>query len=67
MNYVLDSSALIAYLRDEPGADTVEQQIVNAVAAGQTCFAHAVNLCEVFYDFHRSDGLVRSADNFAKH
>ncbi len=67
MNYVLDSSALFAYLRDEPGADTFEQQIVNAVAAGQTCFAHAVNLCEVFYDLHRSDGLVRSADNFAKH
>lgn len=50
MIYVLDACALIAYLRDEPGSDVVLQALVDT---NSQCLAHALNLCEVFYDFHR--------------
>lgn len=50
MSAVIDASALIAFLRDEPGAETVE----NVLGLPQTCYAHALNLCEVYYDFWRA-------------
>jgi predicted nucleic acid-binding protein len=53
MNYVLDASAMIAFLRDEPGADVVERLLLDPDG---TCCAHAINLCEVFYAFHRESG-----------
>lgn len=42
---VLDACAIIAYLRDEPGAEVVEEALLN-----ESCFAHALNLCEVYKD-----------------
>jgi PIN domain nuclease of toxin-antitoxin system len=30
MNYVLDSSAVICFLRDEPGADAIEKLLLDA-------------------------------------
>jgi PIN domain nuclease of toxin-antitoxin system len=53
MTYVLDGSALIAFLRDEAGADVVEGLLLDA---NNTCYAHAVNLCEAFYDYYRAGG-----------
>lgn len=53
MIYVLDASAMIAYLRGEPGADVVEQSLLDA---DDQCVAHAANLCEVYYDFYRAGG-----------
>ncbi len=53
MIYVLDASAIIAWLRNEPGADVVEQAIRDVNAE---CLVHAINLCEVFYDAHRNAG-----------
>jgi PIN domain nuclease of toxin-antitoxin system len=50
MSAVIDASALIAFLRDEPGAEAVE--II--LGLPQTCYAHALNLCEVYYDFWRA-------------
>ena len=50
MSTVIDASALIAFLRDEPGADVVE----NVLSAPEKCYAHALNLCEVYYDFFRA-------------
>ncbi len=55
MNYVLDASALIAFLRDEQGAEVVEALLLDPE---NDCFAHALNLCEVFYGFHRDAGEV---------
>lgn len=49
MNTVIDACALIAFLRDEPGAEAVQ----NVLTHPQTCYAHALNLCEVYYDFWR--------------
>ena len=50
MSAVIDASALIAFLRDEPGAEVGE----NVLGLPQTCYAHALNLCEVYYDFWRA-------------
>jgi PIN domain nuclease of toxin-antitoxin system len=50
MSAVIDASALIAFLRDEPGAGAVE----NVLGLPQPCYAHALNLCEVYYDFWRA-------------
>jgi PIN domain nuclease of toxin-antitoxin system len=44
---------MIAYLRNEPGASRVTQALADP---NNQCFAHAVNLCEVFYDFYRANG-----------
>jgi PIN domain nuclease of toxin-antitoxin system len=51
--YVLDGSAMLAFLRDEAGADVVEALLLDP---SHTCIAHAINLCEVFYDYHRAGG-----------
>ena len=50
MNYVFDACAMIAYLRGEDGADVVRQILRDPA---NRCVAHAVNLCEVYYDFVR--------------
>lgn len=51
MAVVLDASAIIAFLRNEPGADVVDQYLLREQGSA---FAHAVNLCEVYYDFWRA-------------
>ena len=48
---MLDASALLAYLRGEPGADTVRNLLVDRT---QDCVVHAMNLCEVYYQTIRS-------------
>jgi PIN domain nuclease of toxin-antitoxin system len=53
MIYVLDASAIIAWLRNEPGADVVDNAIKDF---NSQCVAHAINLCEVYYDAHRNAG-----------
>lgn len=57
---VLDASAMIAFLRDESGAAVVEALLTSGT---DICIAHAINLCEVYYDFLRSadEGTARSA------
>ncbi len=52
MIYVLDASAMIALLRKEAGSDVVADRLAES---GTTCHAHAINLCEVYYDFYRND------------
>lgn len=51
MVYVLDASAMLAYLRGEDGALIVDQLLRNKT---ELCYAHAINLCEVYYDFLRT-------------
>jgi PIN domain nuclease of toxin-antitoxin system len=60
MDHVLDACAMIAFLRGEPGADAVAGLLSNPE---HVCYAHAINLCEVFYDFVRASDLrtARSA------
>ena len=60
MNHVLDACAMIAFLRGESGADVVSEILRDPTSR---CFAHAVNLCEVYYDFLRASNTktARSA------
>lgn len=51
MRFVMDSSSLIALLRDEAGAEMVADILSGA---DNSCAVHAVNMCEVFYEFRRS-------------
>lgn len=53
MNLALDASALVALLRDELGADVVQQLVLDPA---NVCYVHAVNLCEVYYDSIRVSG-----------
>ena len=50
MLHVLDASAMIAYMRGEKGGEVVLSTLLNPE---NVCVAHALNLCEVYYDFHR--------------
>jgi PIN domain nuclease of toxin-antitoxin system len=50
MKYVLDACTLIAFLRGEAGSDVIEAILLDEE---NTCLVHAVNLCEVYYDFLR--------------
>src|SRR5688500_8661345 len=53
MIYVLDASAMIAYLRGEQGAEVVREALADLA---NQCFAHAINLCEVYYGGYRERG-----------
>jgi PIN domain nuclease of toxin-antitoxin system len=46
MPSTLDASAMLALIRSEPGAAVV---LAALATPGNTCHAHEVNLCEVFY------------------
>jgi PIN domain nuclease of toxin-antitoxin system len=50
MNYVFDACAMIAFLRGERGDDVVREILLDPASH---CVAHAINLCEVYYDFVR--------------
>ena len=53
MIYVLDACAMLAYLRNEAGANVVESALLDA---NSQCMAHAINLCEVYYIVYRDSG-----------
>lgn len=62
MNIILDACAVIAFFRDEAGADVVEQYLLSP---DHFCLIHAVNLCEVYYDFLKSGG-AQEADRMTQ-
>jgi predicted nucleic acid-binding protein len=53
---VLDSFALLAFLRDEPGSDTVAALLEKAGAREQPVHMTEVNYAEVQYIVRRKDG-----------
>ena len=53
MNYLLDACALIAYVRGEPGNLIVEDILLGSRSS---IVIHAINACEAYYDFVRTDG-----------
>ena len=53
---VLDSFALIAYFRDEPGAEAVENLLVNAGKKDSPLHMTDVNYAEVKYSIVKKDG-----------
>lgn len=46
---------MIAFLANEPGAEAVEDVLTEP---GSTCYAHAFNLCEVYYLYYRRGGAA---------
>jgi predicted nucleic acid-binding protein len=44
---------MIAYLRGEAGGQLVRDVLRDPA---HRCFAHVINLCEVYYEFHRAEG-----------
>jgi predicted nucleic acid-binding protein len=44
---------MLAYLQGEPGGSVVARLFLDTQ---HTCFVHAINLCEVFYFYHRRGG-----------
>lgn len=57
MTYVLDASAMLAILHDERGADAVAGIITEPESV---IYAHAVNLCEVYYWTYRNGGASKA-------
>ena len=53
---VLDSFALIAYFRDEPGAETMEDMLVSAGKKDSPLLMTDVNYAEVKYSIVKKDG-----------
>lgn len=53
MKVVLDASAIVAAINGETGGDVVTDMLADP---DTECYAHAFNLCEVYYHF------VRTAD-----
>lgn len=50
MNFIFDACTLIAFLRGEIGAEVIETLLLDP---NNIYMVHAVNLCEVYYDFLR--------------
>lgn len=51
MACVLDACAIVAFLRGEPGGDVIQEILKN-----EECYAHSLNLCEVYYRVKREQG-----------
>ncbi len=54
--YVLDTSAILAFLGDEPGADRVERLLRGARAGRQQVVICSISLMELFYTALRAKG-----------
>ena len=54
--YVLDSSALMAFFEDRPGADKVEELLAKAADAKAPLLMSVVNWGEVYYSVWRARG-----------
>ena len=62
---ILDANAMIAYLRDESGADVIERVLLDK---NIRVFAHSINLCEVYYDtirFSNEDAAEEAIKNLS--
>jgi predicted nucleic acid-binding protein len=61
--HIVDASALIAYFKSENG----HEKFAELLRDERNILAmHAVNLCEVYYNYLRSDGLERGEEAWAK-
>ena len=54
--YVLDACALLAILKDEPGADYVDAAYEKANSGNCNLIMNKLNLFEVYYGFYREKG-----------
>src|SRR6266852_3854641 len=59
---VIDASAMLAYLQNEPGADAVVEVLTRP---NEMCLSHAINLCEVFYKICGRSNEARAREAIA--
>jgi len=59
-SYVMDACAIIAFLRDETGADIVTHLLRDAEAGKVIIYMNKLNLLEVYYDAYRVDGKQKA-------
>jgi len=59
MMYILDSNSIITIVKGEEGSDYIVTIIDNPE---NSCYIHAINLCEVFYEFRRELGESEAQD-----
>lgn len=62
MKCVLDACAMVAYLEGEPGDTVVAGFLADP---STTCYAHSINLCEVFYHVLRASDLRTAREAIA--
>lgn len=55
--HILDASAMVAYLSNEPGEPVVTALLVNPTAI---CYAHTMNMVEVYYQLIRQMDVRRA-------
>lgn len=63
MILVLDAGALIAMVKGEQGGETVDSLLSDPA---NICMAHAVNLCEVYYDMCRLTDEARAKETISR-
>ena len=60
--YIMDACAIIAFLRQEAGSVVVARLLADA---GNLCYIHAVNLCEVYYNAVRRTDVATARQDIA--
>lgn len=63
---VLDTSALIAFLGDEDGADKVEDFLQKAKEDTCDIYMNKVNVLEIYYGVYREDGKEKAEETLVK-
>lgn len=63
--FVLDTFALLAYLRDEPAAARIETTLTNAGKRKSRLLVSIINLGELLYIVERRGGLSKAQDTLA--
>ena len=58
--FVLDSYSMLAFFRDEPGADTVEKLLNEAAEDKHELYITVVNVGEVYYMSCRKDSVAKA-------
>ena len=56
MHYIIDACALLAFLNDEEGADTIEDLLNQSVVSDVSISMSIINLLEVYYGELRDKG-----------
>lgn len=64
--FVLDASALIAFLNDEKGSDKVEDVLKEAKEDNCIIFMNKLNLLEIYYGVYREAGKEKAEDTLNK-
>ncbi len=64
--FALDSFAVIAFLRDEEGADKIEKILKEAERGKNKLYMHIINLGEVYYNVLKEEGENLATGVWAK-